>query len=71
MLEELGKEQKFVVTNVEEKSDDYIQSLVQLSTVPVAVSYAIGTDYKTIHNNAARDMLIYLKMLTKQSSKHC
>ena len=71
MLEELGKELKFVVTHVEEKSDEYIQCFVQLSIVPVALSYAIGTDSNTIHNNAARVILIYLKMLTKQSSKQC
>merc|ERR1719341_349205 len=69
MLAELGKEQKFVVTHVEERSEDCIQCLVQLSTVPVAVSYAKGTDSETIHNEAARDMLIYLKMLTKQSNQ--
>ena len=69
MLKELGKEQKFVVTHVEERSDNYNQCLVQLSTVPVAVGYAFGTDSNTIHNEAARDILIYLKMLTKQSSK--
>jgi len=65
MLKELGKEQKFVVTCVEEKLDDLTQCLIQLSTVPVAVSYAIGTDFETVQNNAARDILLYLKMLTK------
>ena len=43
MLGELGKEQKFEVTyvEVEEKNDeDQIQCLVQLSTLPVAVSYS-------------------------------
>ena len=42
MLGELGKEQKFEVTyvEVEEKNDDdQIQCLVQLSTLPVAVSW--------------------------------
>merc|ERR1719470_690641 len=68
MLNELGKEQKIVVTHVEERSEDNIQCLVQLSTVPVAVGYAIGTDSETIHNEAARDILIYLKMLTKQAT---
>ena len=41
MLSELGKEQKFEVTyvEVEEKNDeDQTQCLVQLSTLPVAVS---------------------------------
>jgi len=68
MLNELGQEQKIVVTHVEERSEDNIQCLVQLSTVPVAVGYAIGTDSETIHNEAARDILIYLKMLTKQAT---
>ena len=41
MLGDLGKEQKFEVTyvEVEEKNDDdQVQCLVQLSTLPVAVS---------------------------------
>ena len=42
MLGDLGKEQKFEVTyvEVEEKNDeDQTQCLVQLSTLPVAVSF--------------------------------
>ena len=47
MLSELGKEQKFEVTyvEVEEKNDeDQTQCLVQLSTLPVAVSTVLVRD---------------------------
>jgi len=70
MLGDLGKEQKFEVTyvEVEEKSDDdMVQCLVQLSTLPVAVCYGVGTDVKTANNDAARHALNYLKMMTKRS----
>jgi len=70
MLGDLGKEQKFDVTyvEVEEKSDDdNTQCLVQLSTLPVAVCYGVGTDVKTAHNDAARNALNYLKMMTKRN----
>jgi len=69
-LGDLGKEQKFEVTyvEVEEKSDDELtQCLVQLSTLPVAVCYGVGVDGKTAHNDAARNALNYLKMMTKRS----
>jgi len=70
MLGELGKEQKFEVTyvEVEEKNDDdQIQCLVQLSTLPVAVCYGVGIDTKTANNDAARNALNYLKMMTKRT----
>jgi len=70
ILGELGKEQKFEVTyvEVEEKSDDDLtQCLVQISTLPVAVCYGVGSDVKTAHNDAARNALNYLKMMTKRS----
>lgn len=70
MLADLGKEQKFEVTyvEVEEKSDDdSTQCLVQLSTLPVAVCYGVGSDVKTAHNDAARNALNYLKMMTKRT----
>lgn len=69
-LGDLGKEQKFEVTyvEVEEKSDDDLtQCLVQLSTLPVAVCYGVGTDGKMAHNDAARNALNYLKMMTKRA----
>jgi len=70
MLGELGKEQKFEVTyvEVEEKNDeDQIQCLVQLSTLPVAVCYGVGNETKTANNDAARNALNYLKMMTKRT----
>lgn len=71
VLGDLGKEQKFEVTYVEvdEKTDDdQVQCLVQLSTLPVAVCYGTGTDAKVAHNDAARNALNYLKMMTKRSA---
>ena len=71
---------------VEEKNDDdQIQCLVQLSTLPVAVSrkaqnssqlthpwfpqvcYGVGNDIKSANNDAARNALNYLKMMTKRT----
>lgn len=69
-LSELGKEQKFEVTyvEVEEKNDeDQTQCLVQLSTLPVAVCYGVGNDTKAANNDAARNALNYLKMMTKRT----
>jgi len=69
-LTELGKEQKFEVTyvEVEEKNDeDQTQCLVQLSTLPVAVCYGVGNDTKAANNDAARNALNYLKMMTKRT----
>jgi len=70
MLGDLGKEQKFEVTYVEEEEksdDDMVQCLVQLSTLPVAVCYGVGSDVKSANNDAARHALNYLKMMTKRS----
>jgi len=70
MLGDLGKEQKFEVTyvEVEEKNDDdQVQCLVQLSTLPVAVCYGVGGDTKAANNDAARNALNYLKMMTKRT----
>merc|ERR1719347_53373 len=64
MLLELGKQEKVVVTCVSEKLGDMTMCLIQLNTVPVAVSFGIGDDSINIQNDAARDMLTYLKMLT-------
>jgi len=55
-------------SEVEEKNDDdQIQCLVQLSTLPVAVCYGVGIDTKTANNDAARNALNYLKMMTKRT----
>lgn len=72
MLGELGKEQKFEVTyvEVEEKNDEeQTQCLVQLSTLPVAVCYGVGSDTKAASNDAARNALNYLKMMTKRTAQ--
>ena len=34
---------------------------------PVQVCYGVGLDGKTAHNDAARNALNYLKMMTKRS----
>ena len=68
LLEELSSEQKFEVTYVEneERGDDgEVQSLVQLSTMPVAVCYGTGSDKNKANQDAARNALNYLKMMTK------
>merc|ERR1712223_2235090 len=40
----------------------------QLSTLPVAVCYGVGNDVDTANNDAARNALNYLKMMTKTNS---
>lgn len=70
LLYDLGNEQMFEVTyvDIEEKSSsgDH-QCLVQLSTLPVAVCYGIGRDQACANNNAAKNALNYLKLMTKKS----
>ena len=69
MLLELGKQENVVVTCVNEKLGDMTMCLIQLNTVPVAVSFGIGDDIMNIQNNAARDMLTFLKMLTVDTNR--
>jgi len=69
MLLELGKQENVVVTCVNEKLGDKTICLIQLNTVPVAVSFGIGDDIMNIQNDAARDMLTYLKMLTVDTNR--
>merc|ERR1719481_713157 len=69
MLLELGKQEKVVVTCVHEKLGDTTLCLIQLNTVPVAVSLGIGDDSLDIQNDAARDMLTFLKMLTVDTNR--
>merc|ERR1719158_1161730 len=69
MLLELGKQENVVVTCVNEKLGDTTMCLIQLNTVPVAVSFGIGNESMNIQNNAARDMLTYLKMLTVDTNR--
>ena len=71
VLEKLSKELMFTVTyvNLEEKTvEDEFQCLVQLSTFPVAVCHGVGaSDPKAAKDNAARNALEYLKVMTKNS----
>ena len=59
-----AKESNIVVTHVEESENDVRFCIVQLNTVPVAISCAFGSNSRVMHNSACRDMLNYLKMLT-------
>ena len=68
ILNEVGKQEKLIVTCVEEKIGNLTQCLVQLNTVPVAVSCGIGKDIEKVQESAARDMLNYLKMLTSSTN---
>ena len=68
-LNELAKEQKFNVTfvNVEESTEDgLVQSLVQISSLPVAVCLGIGKNTEEANNDAAKNALLYLKVMTKK-----
>uniref|UniRef100_A0A182MJ00 DRBM domain-containing protein n=1 Tax=Anopheles culicifacies TaxID=139723 RepID=A0A182MJ00_9DIPT len=68
MLAEIAKEQRFEVTyvDIEEKSaSGYLQCLVQLSTMPVAVCHGFGTTVQEAHARAAQHALEYLKIMTK------
>lgn len=72
ILVELGQEQQFEVTyvDVDERTDsDEVQCLVQLSTLPVAVCYGVGEDITSANNDAARNALNYLKMMTKSKAE--
>lgn len=73
LLEEVAQEQKFEVTyvEIEDRSDDgKIQCLVQLSTLPVAVCYGTGDSKDSSCQEAARNALNYLKMMTKKSEEN-
>lgn len=72
LLSEISKEQKFEVTyvKVDEKTEEGdVQCLVQISTMPVAVCYAIGKDYDKAKAEAARITLNYLKLMTKRPQR--
>jgi len=69
MLADISKEQKFEVTYVEvdEKTESGdTQCLVQISSFPVAVCYAVGKDFEKAKEESARIALNYLKMITKR-----
>jgi len=68
-LGDLATEQKFSVTYVEvdEPADNgAVQSLVQLSSMPVAVCNGFGSNVEAANNDAAKTALLYLKMMTKK-----
>jgi len=68
ILNEVGNQEKLVVTCVEEKIGNLVQCLIQVNTVPVAVSGGIGYDFEEVQEVAARDMLNYLKMLSSSNN---
>jgi len=68
-LSDLATEQKFSVTYVEvdePAENGAVQSLVQLSSMPVAVCSGFGNNAEVANNDAARTALLYLKMMTKK-----
>ena len=70
MLMDLGEEQHFAATfvDVDEPTDaGEVQCLVQLSTMPVAVCYGVGQSLNAAKDEAARNALNYLKMMTKKN----
>jgi len=69
ILKEVGKQEKLKVTCVEEKIGNLAQCLIQLNTIPVAVSGGIGNNFEEVQEVAARDMLNYLKMLTSSTNR--
>ena len=72
MLNDLKNEQKFDVTYVEatlHADSDEVVYIVQISTTPVAVVMGNGKDAQEAKNDAARNALIYLRIMTKESGK--
>jgi len=68
-LNDLATEQKFSVTFVEvdePAENGAVQSLVQLSSMPVAVCNGFGANVEAANNDAAKTALLYLKMMTKK-----
>lgn len=71
MLTDVSQEQNFEVTyvEIEDRSDSGdLQCLVQLSTMPVAVCYGTGKDKTSANQEAARNALNYIKMMTKKTA---
>ena len=70
ILSQLGQELQFDVTHVDldEKSEDgQVQTLVQISSFPVAVCFGKGRDKERAEQDAAKNALNYLKIMTKKS----
>lgn len=67
-LQEIANEHQFEVTYVDIEEKTYngrSQCLVQLSTLPVAVCQGSGATTEEAQNQAARNALEYLKIMTK------
>jgi len=70
-LKDLAEEQKFAVTYVEldePVEGGGVMSLVQISSMPVAVCNGFGTNLDAANNEAAKSALLYLKMMTKKKA---
>merc|ERR1711972_1301758 len=70
-LKDLAEEQKFAVTYVE--MDEPVEgggvmSLVQISSMPVAVCTGMGPNLDAANNEASKSALLYLKMMTKKKA---
>jgi len=69
VLEEVAKEHRFDVSyvDIQERSQSgQCQSLVQLSSMPIAVCYGAGTVFDEARNMAAQAALHYLRIMTKK-----
>lgn len=69
LLNEIAQEHQFEVTYVDIEEKTYsgkCQCLVQLSTLPVAVCQGSGKTSKEAQNDAAKNSLEYLKIMTKK-----
>jgi len=69
VLEEVAKEHRFDVSyvDIQERSQSgQCQSLVQLSSMPIAVCYGAGTIFDEARNIAAQAALHYLRIMTKK-----
>jgi len=69
VLNDLASEQKFSITFVEvdePAENGVVQSLVQLGSMPVAVCSGFGANVEVAKNDAAKNALLYLKMMTKK-----
>lgn len=70
-LKDLAEEQKFAVTYVEldePVEGGGVMSLVQISSMPVAVCNGFGNNLDAANNEAAKSALLYLKMMTKKKA---
>jgi len=69
VLEDVSKENRFDVSyvDIQDRSQSgQCQSLVQLSSMPIAVCYGAGTIFDEARNHAAQAALHYLRIMTKK-----